>query len=462
MSSKDIAICVENLSKSYQLYPAPADRLKQFIIPRIKRFTGGPEKSYYRDFWALRHLSFEISKGETVGIVGRNGSGKSTLLQIIAGTISPTEGHVSTNGRTAALLELGSGFNPEFTGRENVFLNGAVLGLSRNEIESKFDDIAAFAEIGEFLHQPLRTYSSGMVLRLAFSVAINVAPDILIVDEALAVGDEAFQRKCFARLNTFRESGGTILFVSHAGGLIVELCNRAILLDKGEQLLMSNPKDVVNQYHKLIFAPSGRVVTLREEIRAKKAEVPRDDQEVREVATPPEEEEIERHALFDPGLLPKSTTRYENRGASIEDAEIRTPGGRRVNFLCRGDEYVYSYTVRFQKEVRNVLFGMLIKTVTGFELGGALSSPHQTAIPQIQKGSIVHVAFRFQCLLTPGMYFMNAGVQGNVDGEDSYLDRIIDALAFRVQPEAAMLNTAIVDFRVIPSVTVQTSGSPTF
>ncbi len=200
MSSDDIAIRVTNLSKSYQIYETPRDRLKQFVLPRLQRIAGQAPRQYYREFRALNNVSFDVRKGETVGIIGRNGSGKSTLLQIICGTLTPTGGTVETRGRIAALLELGSGFNPDFTGRENVYLNASVLGLPQEEIETRFDDIAAFADIGDFIDQPVKTYSSGMIVRLAFAVAINVDPDILVIDEALSVGDELFQRKCFSRI----------------------------------------------------------------------------------------------------------------------------------------------------------------------------------------------------------------------------------------------------------------------
>ena len=199
MSSNDIAISVSNLSKCYQIYDNPRDRLKQFVMPRIRRVAGKPQKQYFREFWALKEVSFDISKGEVVGIIGRNGSGKSTLLQMFCGTLNPTSGNVQTHGRIAALLELGSGFNPEFTGRENVYMNAAVLGLSKDEIDSRYDEIAMFADIGDFIEQPVKTYSSGMVVRLAFAVASCVDPEILVVDEALAVGDSVFQAKCFRR-----------------------------------------------------------------------------------------------------------------------------------------------------------------------------------------------------------------------------------------------------------------------
>ncbi|MFT5591573.1 MAG: lipopolysaccharide transport system ATP-binding protein, partial [Bradyrhizobium sp.] len=241
----EFAIRVQGLSKHYQIYETPRDRLRQFCLPTLRRLAGLASKQYFTEFQALHDVSFEIKKGETVGIIGRNGSGKSTLLQLICGTLTPSSGSVLTQGRIAALLELGSGFNPEFTGRENVYMNAAVLGLDRAEIDLRYDDIVAFADIGEFIDQPVKTYSSGMAVRLAFAVAINVDPEILIVDEALSVGDELFQRKCFSRIEAIRAKGATILLVSHSGGQIVELCDQAVLMDAGEKLAIGTPKQIV-------------------------------------------------------------------------------------------------------------------------------------------------------------------------------------------------------------------------
>jgi lipopolysaccharide transport system ATP-binding protein len=248
MSSNDIAIRVSNLSKCYQIYDTPRDRLKQFVVPRLQGMAGQTPRQYFREFWALKDVSFEVKKGETVGIIGRNGSGKSTLLQNICGTLNPTSGSIQTNGRIAALLELGSGFNPEFTGRENVYMNAAILGLSREEVDARFDDIAAFADIGQFIEQPVKTYSSGMYIRLAFAVAINVTPDILIVDEALSVGDIRFQTKCIKAINEIKENGSTILFVTHSAGQIEALCNRAIWLNDGQVKADGAPKNLMRRY----------------------------------------------------------------------------------------------------------------------------------------------------------------------------------------------------------------------
>lgn len=245
--SSELAICVEDVSKSYTIYERPQDRLKQSLLPRLQRLAGREGGQYYREFWALKNVSFEVHKGDTFGIVGRNGSGKSTLLQIIAGTMAPGAGSVRTTGRLAALLELGSGFNLDFTGRENVYLNGALLGLARSEIDERFDDIAAFADIGEFIDQPVRTYSSGMAVRLAFAVIAHVDADILLIDEALAVGDAFFVQKCMRFLRSFMERG-TILFVSHDTGAVVNLCNKAVLLEAGQVKDRGAPKHVVANY----------------------------------------------------------------------------------------------------------------------------------------------------------------------------------------------------------------------
>jgi lipopolysaccharide transport system ATP-binding protein len=237
--SEELAISLRGVSKCFKRYDRPVDRLKELLIPG---------KSRAQEFWALRDIDLDVPKGQTLGIVGRNGSGKSTLLQIIAGTLTPTTGTVQVNGRVSALLELGSGFNPEFTGRQNVFFNGQLLGLTKGEVEERFDEIAAFADIGDFIDQPVKTYSSGMFVRLAFAVAINVSPDVLIVDEALAVGDARFQQRCMSRINQLRQAGVSILFVSHDSQAIQSLCSYAYLLDRGEILNQGSAVSVMSFY----------------------------------------------------------------------------------------------------------------------------------------------------------------------------------------------------------------------
>lgn len=460
MSSDDIAIRVSSLSKCYFIYDRPQDRLKQSIIPRLGRFAGNQPKKYYREFWALRDVSFEVKKGETVGIIGRNGSGKSTLLQIICGTLTPSCGTVETNGRVAALLELGSGFNPEFTGRENVYLNAAVLGLSKEETDARFDDIASFADIGDYIDHPVKMYSSGMYVRLAFAVAINVDPEILIVDEALSVGDELFQRKCFSRIEAIRSQGATILFVSHSGGAIVEFCSRAILIDNGEKLAIGPPKQIVGRYQKLLYAPAEKQAGIREQICQLKEKAEKSEKSGERIAQDMLREQLSEDSSikesFDPSLKPSSTIEYESYGAYIESPAVYTLSGEQVNNLIRGHTYRYTYTVQFTKSASNVRFGMLIKTISGIELGGGVSAGSvRESLPYVETGASYRVEFRFKCTLNPGVYFLNAGVVGDANGNETYLHRLIDIAMFRVMAEAENLATGIIDFGCFPELEYQ-------
>lgn len=444
---EEIAISLKNISKCYKRYARPVDRLKEVLLPG---------KSISEEFWALKDINFDIYKGQTVGIVGKNGSGKSTILQIIAGTLTPTTGNIQVSGRVAALLELGSGFNPEFTGRQNIFFNAQLLGLKKEEIIAKFDDIAAFADIGDFIDQPVKTYSSGMFVRLAFAVATSTTPDILIVDEALSVGDEAFQRKCFGRIQSIQEQGGTILFVSHSATSIVELCKSAILMHHGEILLSASPKIVVSKYQKLIYAPSAQLERLLQEIRdlnnyysahkEEKVSIINNQQNYHE------NKKQEYYAQYDPSLIPKSTISYVSRGAKIEKSHITTLNGKLVNILRPRHKYIYKYQVIFANAAYRVRFGMLIKTVSGLELGGAVSHSIYQPIEYVDKGTIVEVEFKFNCFLQAGVYFLNAGVVGNVDGIEQFLDRHIDIAMFRVQPEDNILSTGIIDFCIEPDI----------
>jgi len=455
----DIAIKVNNLRKCYQIYDTPRDRLKQFVIPRLQKLSRQSPKQYFREFWALKDVSFEIKKGETVGIIGRNGSGKSTLLQMICGTLTPTSGSVQTNGRIAALLELGSGFNPEFSGRENVYMNASVLGLSNEEIDKRFDDIVVFADIGDFIEQPVKTYSSGMMVRLAFAVAINVDPEILIVDEALSVGDELFQRKCFSRIEAIRANGATILFVSHSGGTIIELCDRAVLMDAGDKLAIGTPKQIVGRYQKLLYAPADKREAIREQIRRADVYFVASADTVEN--TSHEERLLKEHAQelqesFDPNLKPSSMIEYESHGAYIGSPAVLSLAGKQINNVVRGKTYLYTYTVQFTKSACNVHFAMLIKTTSGVELGGGVSaSGARNSLAYVPAGSNYRVEFRFCCALNPGVYFLNAGVVGDVDGSETYLHRVIDIAMFRVQPDSENLATGIVDFGCYPEFELQ-------
>ena len=277
MSSDEIAIKVAHLSKMFQMYNQPQDRLKQFVVPKLQRLIGRSPKTYFREFWAMHDVSFEVKKGETVGIIGRNGSGKSTLLQLICGTLTPTGGSVQTNGRVAALLELGSGFNPEFTGRENVYLNGSVLGLSIEEINARFDDIAAFADIGEFIEQPVKTYSSGMLVRLAFAVIAHVDADILVVDEALSVGDAVFVQRCMRFIRRFQENG-TLLFVSHDVSTVINLCRSTIWLHQGQVRETGETRSVAEAYlqytQQEVYGEKVQLSSIKKQIQTQAAEKP--------------------------------------------------------------------------------------------------------------------------------------------------------------------------------------------
>jgi lipopolysaccharide transport system ATP-binding protein len=399
----------------------------------------------------LSDINLVIRRGETVGIVGRNGSGKSTLLQIICGTLAPSEGQVHVRGRVAALLELGAGFNPEFTGRENVYLNGTVLGLTRAEVEEKLADILAFAEIGDFIDRPVKTYSSGMYVRLAFAVAIHVEPDLLVVDEALSVGDEAFQRKCFARIERLRERGCTVLFVSHAASTVVELCDRAILIDRGDLLADGLPKAVISRYQRMLYAPQERIAELREQMRRERSEGLSLGRDSHAAGVPSLESpgasrtEMLHEAYFDEGLRSQSEVSYPRQGATIIDPHLELPNGDRVNVINAGKRYVYTYGVEFDQGVAGARFGMMIKTLTGVEIAGSVSALVNEAVDWIDAGTSLTIRFEFTCALAGGSYFMNAGVLGRLSEEETYLDRRIDALMFRVMPSASRLATGFVD-----------------
>lgn len=435
--SSDLAIVVQNVSKNYRIYKQPEDRLKQMVFPKLRRATGLGPKNYYTDFPAVRDVSLQVGRGETVGIVGRNGSGKSTLLQMICGTLQPTTGSVKVNGRIAALLELGAGFNAEFTGRENVKLNCAILGLPSHETESRFAAIEQFADIGMFMDRPVKTYSSGMYVRLAFAVAINVDPDILVVDEALAVGDEAFQRKCFARIEQIRERGATILFVSHGAQTIVQLCDRAILLDQGEKLMDGIPKTVVSQYQRLIFTPPEKVAAFRESIKSMDVGAELDAPHASaEAPTQQPSNTPTKSDAFLPELKAKHPNIYPERGARISNLRLVNSAGQSVNVLTHGDRYEYEYDVEYFRDFENCGFGMAITSIQGLHLYGR--GTHEVGQGQsVKAGEIFTVSFPFLNLLGPGTYFTNAGAGATIDGDIEFAHRITEGFMFRVAEDSA-------------------------
>jgi len=441
-TTSDVAIRVENVGKHYLLYNRPQDRLKQMLLWRLG-------KTYGRGFWALRNVSFTIQRGETLGIIGRNGSGKSTLLQIIAGTLQPSGGEVQVSGRVAALLELGSGFNPEFTGRENVFMNGAILGMSRPQMEQRFDEIAAFADIGQFIDQPVKLYSSGMVMRLAFAVQVFVPKEILIVDEALAVGDEAFQHKCMVALDRFRDDGGTLLFVSHAIQSVLRQCRRCILLHEGHLLADDESKPVSDLYQKILYSSPQEVATITQTIRrhglryALTQSNNRNDEQPQKAVILNTEQPIHAQAIraqddpfdwYDPNMPGADEVVYGTGAAEIVDDGIYNEQERRVNVLIMGRRYVWRYKVHFYRDVYNAQFGIMMKTVDGLDVAGVSSDREKVYFEHVSASSVIEVCFSIKMNVAPGVYFLNAGIVGGVDGEHIYLHRRVDISVVRVVP----------------------------
>ena len=418
--SSEVSISVQNVSKSFLVYDERHHRLLQMLLRGRKQF--------HREFWALKDVSFEVKKGETVGIVGRNGSGKSTLLQIICGTFSPTGGIIRTEGRIAALLELGSGFDLEFTGRENVYINGMILGLSNEEINARFDDIASFADIGAFIDQPAKTYSSGMLLRLAFAVQAMVDPAILIVDEALAVGDEKFQRKCMARLEKLKNDGTSIIFVSHSGPQVVELCDRALLLDSGIRLMYAQPATVVKAYQKLIYAPADHEkLLIQEYLDADKAgkDLGSKSKTQDNGAAPMFEE---RH--FDPELVPEATTVFPTLGAELLAFKIVDEAGNKTNLLHGGRNYQFEVHAKFLEYTEKAYFGIHICNKSGTGITGQRYPEEGKYLGPFQAGQHLKINFGFKMILLEGIYFVGGGIWSSQ--AESCLHRIYDAIVFRV------------------------------
>jgi len=436
MSSNDIAIRVSNLSKCYQIYDTPRDRLKQFVVPRLKSLAGQAPTQYFREFWALQDVSFEVKKGETVGIIGRNGSGKSTLLQIICGTLSPTSGSVETRGRIAALLELGSGFNPEFTGRDNVYMNAAVLGLSREEVDACFDHIAAFADIGEFIDQPVKTYSSGMVVRLAFAVQSQVGPDILIVDEALSVGDAKFQSKCFERLRQLKENGTSILLVTHSSEQIVTHCSTAVLLNKGIQCETGDPKHVVNRYMDLLFGKE------KETISGESAQVSAMPREIATESTYQlswQEDDFSKRIGYNPHEY-----RWGDGSATILDFYLAADNESYPTAVSTGQRITLAASIKFHKDFYRPILGITIKTKEGVTVYGVNSETLECDDLKTlgQQESIIQAEAVFICHLAPGDYFISLGI-ATKHGEDVIPhDRRYDSIHLQVRPNDTFFGLA--------------------
>ena len=446
---EEIAISLKNVSKCYKRYAHPVDRLKEILLPG---------KSRAEEFWALRDINLEVLKGETLGIIGQNGSGKSTLLQIIAGTLMPTTGEVQVNGRVSALLELGSGFNPEFTGRQNVFFNGQILGLSREEIEAKFDDIAAFAEIGDFIDQPVKTYSSGMVVRLAFAVVANTEPKILIVDEALAVGDAKFQLRCMKRIRQLKEQGVTILFVSHDSSSVKMLCQRAALMSHGRMLETGDPKEVVNHYIALLSSDKTEIDDIAK-IASTEEYVNTEDinstekgndfftinqsshsSEYREVnidKIAAEEKSVDnKYPCSDEGNNNFVTRnqhihryRHGNQLAIIKDVKLKFLDNRQVDKLDTGSIFKIEVSLEASAEISDLVIGISIRNLMGLVLYGTNTRLMNVQLPSLDKDQELTVIFQAPCYFNKGVYTLTVGIHSE---EGLSYDWIDDLVVFEV------------------------------
>lgn len=395
-----VALSVEGVSKQYRIYARPGDRLAESLTRgRVKR---------HREFWALRDISFEVEAGTTTGVIGPNGCGKSTLLQIIAGTLEPTTGNVWREGRVAALLELGAGFDPEFTGAENVYMNAALMGLSRRETERLFPDIERFAEIGQFMQQPVKTYSSGMFVRLAFAVASNVEPDILIIDEALAVGDAVFQHRCLRRIKEIQERGATVLFVSHDAAAVRALCSRAILLGAGRMLNDGPPSEVLNHYQKIVME--------------------REQAYEDESAKSEEGEEVETHDA-DIETAIRYDYRHGDGTAEIVGAQLLDSSRRQAGVVDSGAPLTLRVRARFNRDTDDAVFGFLINDSRGVHAYGTNTKEQQIDLGRLKRGETVEVSFAFDCWLGLDQFSVSLAVHSRDGVSYDWLD---GALFFRV------------------------------
>lgn len=449
MSSEELTICVDSLGKKYDIYPKPADRLKQMIFPRIGRVMGFHGLKYHEEFWALREVSFSVRRGETVGIIGRNGSGKSTLLQMICGTLHPSEGSIRTNGRIAALLELGAGFNPEFTGEENVYLSGLLYGIPEKELRKRFDSILAFADIGDFIRQPVKTYSSGMYVRLAFAIAAHVDADTLVIDEALSVGDIRFTQKCMRFLRDFQRRG-TLLFVSHDTTAVTNLCDRAIWLDRGRRVIDGATKDVVEQYlaaqHAADRTTIGDSIVIRSTARApsrkvessntavdkqKTADDPLSaaDMRFRRLNAGNERNKIEVFE-FDPEL---AGTEFGAGAASITDISLVGDEGEASQLFLGGELVSLAIEAAVSQSFEGPIFGFYVKDRLGQRLFGDNTFLTYYEHPiKADGGSRLRATFRFRMPILPsGDYSIDVALASGSQEDHTHQHWIHDALVFK-------------------------------
>jgi lipopolysaccharide transport system ATP-binding protein len=431
-SNGDVAIRAAGLSKAYLLWDDPRDRLRQPIRDRMTRWFHAAPKQYYKHFWALHGVSLELGRSETLGIIGRNGCGKSTLLQILAGTLTPTEGEVQVNGRVSALLELGSGFNPEFTGHDNVYMNAAILGLSKAEIDERYGRIVDFADIGEFIDQPVKLYSSGMFMRLAFSVAVSVQPDVLIVDEALAVGDVFFVQKCMRFMRRFREEN-CLVFVSHDMTAVTGICDRAILLDQGLMKAHGSAKDVCElfieeQYgaQQDVRAASGSGSRARRHRHAEEIDVV--DQRLKFINSSPLRNDIELFA-FDP-----NSKGFGAGGASMTNVRLVEPStGARLSWVVGGELVELQIDGHAERSVMEPIVGFLVKDRLGQMLfGDNTFLTYRTHNLAVAAGTSFTARFRFRMPVLPaGDYSITVAIADGTQDDHVQLQWVHDALVFR-------------------------------
>ena len=398
-----IAISVKNLTKIYKLYDKPIDRLKETLSIT--------KKKYHREHYALRDISFDVKEGESVGIIGTNGSGKSTILKIITGVLNQTSGELKVKGKISALLELGAGFNLEYTGMENIYLNGTMMGYTKEEIEKKLDNIINFADIGEFINQPVKTYSSGMFVRLAFAVAINIDPEILIVDEALSVGDVFFQAKCYKKFQEFRDMGKTIIFVSHDLKSVSKYCDKVILLNKGIFIEEGNPKKVIDTYKKIL------VNQFDKEIKNEKEK----------------EKNVESKVLWKSKMnLNSNKLEYGNKDAEIIDFGILDENNILTNTVNKNESFRIKMKVRFNKKIQEPIFAFTIKDIKGNEITGTNTMIEEVYFKNPERNDVVEVEFEQIMNLQGGEYLLSLGCTGFKDGDFTVYHRLYDVCSISV------------------------------
>lgn len=388
----NFAISVKNVKKVYKLYDKPSLRLKEAFS--IKK------KKYHKEFSALKDITFDVEKGEMLGIIGKNGAGKSTLLKIITGVLTPTSGNVSIEGKVSALLELGAGFNPEYTGIENIYLNGSMMGFTREEIDQKVESIVEFADIGDFIYQPVKSYSSGMFARLAFAVSINVEPDILIVDEALSVGDVFFQAKCYKKLNDLKNSGKTILFVTHDMGSVIKYCNRAILINDGVIAAEGNPSEIVDIYKKVLVGQYDI------------DEIGKDESNGEVNAVISEKSVDGSHSWKDYMLINPNSQIYGDKRAEIVDFGIFDENNQINNTISKMRDFSIKMKIKFNETIENPIFAFSIKDTKGTEITGTNTIIEKVDTGIVKKGQTVVIEFKQKMIIQGGQYLLLLGCTG--------------------------------------------------